>query len=75
MIKLLVDRSKKPDIGDIVLAVVDRKFTIKILDYVTNKMPRLTPANSSGNYRPIFIHQDVQFKILGGVTESLHRFK
>lgn len=31
--KVIVDRSKMPGIDDIVLAVVDREFTIKILDY------------------------------------------
>ncbi len=50
--KVVVDRSRTAGPGDIVLAVVDREFTIKILDYGTNKMPRLLPANSSGEYRP-----------------------
>lgn len=34
--KVVVDRSKKPGIGDSALTVVDRKFTIKILDHGTN---------------------------------------
>lgn len=73
--KVVVDRSKTPSIGDIVLAVVDREFTIKILDYGANKMPRLMPANSSGVYRPIYIRPDTQFEIFGVVTGSFRRFK
>ena len=73
--KAVVDRSKIPSIGDIVLAVVDREFTIKILDYRANKMPRLMPANSSGTYRPIYIRPDTQFEIFGVVTGSFRRFK
>ena len=73
--KVVVDRSKTPVIGDIVLAVVDREFTIKILDYGANKMPRLMPANSSGTYRPIYIRPDTQFEIFGVVTGSFRRFK
>ena len=73
--KVVVDRSKTPSIGDIVLAVVDREFTIKILDYGANKMPRLMPANSSGTYRPIYIRPDTQFEIFGVVTGSFRRFK
>ena len=73
--KVVVDRSKTPVIGDIVLAVVDREFTIKIYDLGANKMPRLVPANSSGTYRPIYIRPDMQFEIFGVVTGSFRRFK
>ncbi|MER0204008.1 MAG: peptidase S24 [Nitrosomonas sp.] len=73
--KVVVDRSKTPNIGDIVLAVVDREFTIKILDHGANKMPRLLPANSTGAYKPIYIRPDTQFEIFGVVTGSFRRFK
>lgn len=73
--KVVVDRSKTAVIGDIVLAVVDREFTIKIFDYGANKMPRLMPANSSGAYRPIYIRPDMQFEIFGVVTGLFRRFK
>ncbi|MBK9663144.1 MAG: translesion error-prone DNA polymerase V autoproteolytic subunit [Nitrosomonas sp.] len=73
--KVVVDRSKTPGIGDIVLAVVDREFTIKILDHGANKMPRLMPANSTGAYKPIYIRPDTQFEIFGVVTGSFRRFK
>lgn len=73
--KVVVDRSKTASIGDIVLAVVDREFTIKILDHGANKMPRLMPANSSGEYRPIYIRPETQFEIFGVVIGSFRRFK
>ena len=38
--KVVVDRSKTPGIGDIVLAVVDREFTVKSLDHGANKLQR-----------------------------------
>ncbi len=73
--KVVVDRSKTPSMGDIIIAVVDREFTIKIFDQGANKMPRLMPANSSGAYRPIYIRPDTQFEVLGVVIGSLRRFK
>lgn len=73
--KVVVDRSKTPVLGDIVLAVVDREFTIKIYDHGANNMPRLMPANSSGVYRPIYIRPDMQFEIFGVVIGSFRRFK
>lgn len=73
--KVVVDRSKTPGIGDIVLAVVDREFTIKILDHGANKTPRLLPANSTGAYKPIYIRPDTQFEIFGVVIGSFRRFK
>lgn len=73
--KVVVDRSRKPKVGDIVLAVVDQEFTIKIFGYGANKMPRLMPANSVGEYRPIDIRPGMQFEIFGVVIGSFRRFK
>ncbi|UJP05710.1 MAG: translesion error-prone DNA polymerase V autoproteolytic subunit [Nitrosomonas sp.] len=73
--KVVVDRSRTPGIGDIVLAVVDREFTIKIFDRHGNGRPRLLPANSSGTYLPIEITEGMQFEIFGIVTGSFRRFK
>jgi len=73
--KVVVDRSKTADIGSIVLAVVDREFTIKILDRTEHGRPRLLPANSSGAYAPIEISDDMQFEIFGVVTGSFRRFE
>lgn len=72
--KVVVDRAKTPILGDIVLAVVDREFTIKILDQGANRMPKLMPANSSGAYKPIYIHPSSQFEIFGVAIGSIRRF-
>ena len=71
--KAVVDRSKKPKIGNIVIAVVDGEFTIKTLGKAKNGMPRLLPANPAFN--PIEIKEAMQFEIWGVVTGSFRRFK
>lgn len=72
--KVVVDRAKTPILGDIVLAVVDQEFTIKILGQAANRMPKLMPANSSGAYKPIYIHPSSQFEIFGVAIGSIRRF-
>ncbi len=62
--KVVVGRSRTPVIGDIVLAVVDREFTIKILNHGANKMPRLMSANSTGAYKPIYIRPICSLRFL-----------
>lgn len=73
--KAVVDRSKLPSIGDIVLAVLDGEFTIKTLSRDKTGAPRLLPANSSGEYLPIDITENMQFEIWGVVIGSFRRFK
>ena len=73
--KAVVDRSKNASIGDIVLAVVDGEFTIKLLAKTKQGGPRLLPSNQSGEYKPIEIKDGMQFEIWGVVTGSFRRFK
>lgn len=73
--KAVVDRSKIPAIGDIVVASIDGDFTIKILNRTKAGNPRLLPANSTGQYTPIEIKEEMQFEIWGVVTGSFRRFK
>lgn len=73
--KVVVDRSKQARIGDIILAVVDGEFTIKLLGQNADGQPRLLPANSSGDYAPIELKEGMQFEIWGVVTGSFRRFK
>jgi len=72
--KAVVDRSRQPVIGDIVLAVLDGEFTIKTLSR-TDGIVRLLPANSTGAYSPIEITENMNFEIWGVVTGSFRRFK
>lgn len=71
----VVDRSKIASIGDIVLALVDSEFTIKILNRSKEGTPRLLPANSSGAFAPIEIKEGMAFEVWGVVTGSFRRFK
>jgi DNA polymerase V len=72
--KAVIDRSKKPKIGDIVLAVIDGEFTIKTLSKKKNGNAVLLPANSTGAYSPIEIKEGMSFDIWGVVTGSFRRF-
>lgn len=73
--KAVVDRAKVARMGDIVLAMVNGEYTIKQLGKTKAGSPRLTPANSSGQYLPIEISGDMQFEIWGVVTGSFRRFR
>jgi DNA polymerase V len=73
--KAVVDRSKIASVGDVVLAVVDGDFTIKLLSHKKNGHPKLLPANSTGKYQPIEIKEDMQFEVWGVVTGSFRRFR
>jgi len=71
--KAVVDRSKTPNIGDIVLAVINGEFTIKTLGRHKSGAPRLLPANK--DFKPIEITEEMQFEIWGVVTGSFRRFR
>ncbi|WP_047536688.1 LexA family protein [Methylotenera versatilis] len=74
--KAVIDRSKDASVGDIVLAIVNGEFTIKILGrHSKTKAPRLLPANSTGAYSPIEITEEMQFEIWGVCTGSFRRFQ
>lgn len=70
--KAVVDRSKTPKIGDIVLAAIDGEFTIKTLARKKDGSPRLLPANKE--FSPIEITEEMNFEIWGVVTGSFRRF-
>jgi DNA polymerase V len=71
--KVVVDRSKTPNVGDIVLAVINGEFTIKTLAKNKSGAPRLLPANK--DFKPIEITEEMQFEIWGVVTGSFRRFR
>lgn len=74
--KAVIDRSKDASLGDIVLAIVNGEFTIKILGrHSRTKAPRLLPANSTGAYSPIEITEEMNFEIWGVCTGSFRRFQ
>jgi DNA polymerase V len=73
--KAVVDKDKQAVLGDIVLAMIDGEFTIKILSRQKDGTPQLLPANSSGKYSPILIAEGIQFEIWGVVIGSFRRFR
>ncbi len=73
--KAVVDKSKVAKVGNIVVALVDNEYTIKLLSRNTKTGRfRLDPANSTGMYRPIEITEDMHFEVWGVVTGSFRRF-
>jgi DNA polymerase V len=68
---LVVDRSRRSTIGDIVLAMVDGEFTVKTLGK-SKDGPRLIPANK--NFPVIEILDGMSFEVWGVVTGSMRRF-
>ena len=73
--KLVVDRSKNARINNIVLAMLNGKYTVKFLARAKTGMPRLVPSNSSGEFPIIEIKEFDQFEIVGVVTGSFRRFQ
>jgi len=69
---LVIDRSRTQQTGDIVLAVLDGEFTVKILDR-SRKSVKLIPANR--NYPIIEIKKGQLLEIWGVVTGSMRKFK
>lgn len=73
--KEIVQKINQAALGDVVLATIDGKFTVKTLAKQPNRLPKLLPANSSGIYQPILIKNKMKFEIAGVVTGSFRRFK
>ncbi len=69
---LVIDRSRVPVIGDVVLAVLDGEFTVKTLGRSKNAA-RLIPANK--NYPVIEVKEHQAFEVWGVVTGSMRKFK
>lgn len=69
---LVIDRSRTQQNGDIVLAILDGEFTVKILEKSKEGIT-LIPANQ--NYSVIEIKEEQSFEIWGVVTGSMRKFK
>jgi len=67
---LVIDRSVQPTSGKIVLGVLNGEFTIKRIEKIKNKL-FLIAENESFN--PIEITGEMEFKIWGVVTFSIHK--
>jgi len=67
---IVVDRSLDPENGKVVLGVLNGEFTVKRLSIQKNKL-KLLPENP--DFLPIDVSEEMDFKIWGVVTFSLHR--
>ena len=71
----VIDRSLEAEDGDVVVAYIDREFTVKFLD-LTHKDEgyiELKPANDE--FKPIRIVQDSSFKVWGVVIWTIKKWK
>lgn len=69
---LVVDRSVEPHSGQIILALVNREFTVKRF-VKTGEIITLHPENPK--YKEIIIKPDTDFEVWGVVTYIIHKAK
>jgi len=69
---LIVDRSKKPNRGSIVIALVNGDFTVKKLQIKGNQFWLMA---ENATYPPILISKEMQAEIWGVVTYVIHKPK
>ena len=71
----IIDRSIEAEQGDVVVAYIDREFTVKYLDLTHKKdgWIELKPANDS--FKPIHIDDDSNFRVWGVVIYTIKKWK
>ena len=71
----VIDRSIEPEHGDVVVAYIDKDYTVKYLD-LTHKEDgyiELIPAND--DFQPIRIDEDSWFRVWGVVIYTIKKWK
>ena len=71
----VIDRSIEPEHGDVVVAYIDREFTVKYLDLSHKKEGyiELRPANEA--FTPIRIDRDNNFEVWGVAVWSIRPWR
>jgi len=67
---LVVDRSLEPADGKVILGVLNGEFTVK---RISIKKEKLYLMPESDDFKPIEINPEMDFKVWGVVTFSLHK--
>ena len=67
---LVIDRSIKPQSGQIVVASIQGEYTLKIFKTHLQKIHLLA---TNPNYKPIIINNPDDFQIFGVLTYNLHK--
>jgi DNA polymerase V len=66
---LVVDRALEPQEASVVIAVVDGELTVKRM---SRRQGRLYLVPDNELYRPLEIHEDMEFEVWGVVTAVIH---
>ena len=71
----VIDRSIEAEHGDVIVAYIDKEFTVKYLDLTHKKdgWVELRPANDS--FKPIRIDEDSNFRVWGVVIYTIKKWK
>ena len=67
---LVIDRSVEPENGKVVLGVLNGEFTVK---RISKKGKKLFLEPASDDFKPIEITPEMDFKVWGVATFTLHR--
>ncbi|MEO8417672.1 MAG: S24 family peptidase [Methylophilaceae bacterium] len=70
---VVINKALRPKQGDIVAAIVDNGFTIKVLSSTPDGRPLLKKANPDPEYQDIEIKEGMDFDIWGVVTGTFAR--
>ena len=71
---VVINRKREAAVGNVIAAVVDNEFTLKILSRTKDGRPLLKKANSDPQYRDIEIKEGMQFEVWGVVTGGFVKF-
>ncbi len=68
---VVIDRSLEPKNGSVVVAVINGTYTLKKIELMESKAPKLIPANK--NFEPIEISKDDEFSVWGVVSSIIRK--
>jgi DNA polymerase V len=71
---VVINRKRQAALGNVIAAVVDNEFTLKILSRTKDGRPLLKKANPDSQYKDIEIKEGMHFEIWGVVTGAFVKF-